>query len=74
MSQTISPNRSLRLVACNIDDYDDSEENSGDLIIELPQEPSQREAVLREIGRIAADQGYRGSFDNGQQYAYVKLD
>jgi hypothetical protein len=59
---------------CDIDDYDDNQENSGHLVVELPDDSEKRRQVLREIDRIVAPQGYDGNFDDGQRYAYVKLD
>lgn len=59
--------------ACDIDCYDD-DENTGHLVVELPADPAARKSVFREIERLAAAQGYQADFDNGQRYAYVKLD
>jgi hypothetical protein len=62
------------LYACDIDQYDNDEENTGHLVIELPDSPTERRTILREVDRLAAKQGYRGDFENYQRYAYVKLD
>jgi hypothetical protein len=59
--------------ACEIDHYEDLA-NTGHLVVELPDQPNQRKAVFREISRLAELQGYSGDFDDGQRYAYVKLD
>jgi hypothetical protein len=63
-----------RLYACKIDQYENSEENTGHLVIELPEAPGDRKKVLAEVDRLASRQGFRGEPDHGQQYAYVKLD
>jgi hypothetical protein len=63
-----------RVHVCNIDHYDDNQENSGHLVVELPDDSEKRRLVFREIDRLLAAQGYDGNFDDGQRYAYVKLD
>jgi hypothetical protein len=40
----------------------------------LPERAADRKAVLREVDRLDTKQGLRGDFDNGQSYAYIKLD
>jgi hypothetical protein len=47
---------------------------TGHLVVELPREPAKRATVLKTIARIARKQGYEGDPDDGQNYAYVKLD
>jgi hypothetical protein len=49
-------------------------ENTGHLVVELPTDPSARARILDTIDRIASKTGYRGDFDDGQRYCYVKLD
>jgi hypothetical protein len=63
-----------RVYACDIDSYDDNQENTGHLVVELPDDSKARKSVLREIDRLASLQGFEGDFDNGQRYAYIKLD
>jgi hypothetical protein len=58
---------------CDIDCYDDNQENTDHLVIELPVD-ADRKPVFRELARLASLQGYNGEFDNGQRYAYVKLN
>ena len=60
--------------ACQIDVSADGTENTGHLVVELPAEPAQRKALLDELGRLAQAEGYDGDADNGQRYAYLKLD
>jgi len=60
--------------ACKIDAYDDGHENTGHLVVELPTDAQARQAVLREVGKIAARNGFTGDPDAGQRYAYLMLD
>lgn len=63
----------VQVTACDIDQYDE-EQNTGHLVVELPSEASRRTVVLREIDRLASQQGYCGPMDDGQRFAYLKLD
>ncbi len=63
-----------RVWACQIDIYEDSSENTGHLVLELPKTTVARRKVLSLVDRLAREMGYEGPFDDGQQYAYVKLD
>lgn len=63
----------LNIYACEIDDNGDHE-NTGHLVIELPTEAPARRKVLKMIDRLAAETGHEGPLDDGQRYAYVKLD
>lgn len=63
----------VRVFACDIVD-EDQEQNTGHLVIELPTDSDVRKAVFREIDRLASQQGYRGDMDDGQRFAYLKLD
>lgn len=62
-----------RVYACDIDDSDENQ-NTGHLVVELPESPTERKAVMREIGRLSQQQGFQRDPDNGQRYAYIKLD
>jgi hypothetical protein len=64
----------IRVHACDIDSYDDDQENTGHLVVEIPDESKARKSVFREIARLASLEGFDGDLDNGQRYAYVKLD
>ena len=59
---------------CQIRAYPDGTENSGNLVVEMPNEPAKRKSLLKEIDRLAREQGYEGDMDDGQRYSYVKLD
>lgn len=63
-----------RIHACQIDACDEGEENSGVLVVELPDGAKERKALLREIAKLAGAQGLQGDFDDGQRLAVVKLD
>ncbi|MFZ6778823.1 hypothetical protein ACO0LD_18520 [Undibacterium sp. Ji83W] len=60
--------------ACDIDRIDSPYENTGHLVIELPQDSDMRKKVFKLAGRIVQEQGYDASPDNGQKYLYLKLD
>lgn len=60
----------LHVYACKIDRYDQGLQNTGHLVVELPIEQDSRAKVFKAIGRLASEAGY----DDGQRYAYVKLD
>jgi hypothetical protein len=64
----------VNIYACEIDSYGDGNENTGHLVVELPQNNLERKKIFKKIDNLAREQGYDGPFDNGQQFAYVKLD
>jgi hypothetical protein len=64
----------VNIYACEIDAYEDGIENTGHLVIELPQNNLERKRIFKKIDSLAREQGYSGPFDNGQRYAYMKLD
>jgi hypothetical protein len=64
----------LKIWACEIDTYEDGAENTGHLVIKLPKARSARAKVFNMIDRLARETGYSGPLDDGEQYAYVKLD
>lgn len=64
----------VRIYACEIDDYEDGLENTGHLVVELPTDVAVRSKILKALDRLASEIGYNGDFDDGQRYAYVKLD
>jgi hypothetical protein len=63
-----------KIYVCEIDIYEDSFENTGHLVVELPSEATARSKVLKMIARFAYDSGYSGPFDDGQMLEYIKLD
>jgi hypothetical protein len=64
----------VRICACEVDVYEDGSENTGHLVVELPAEAAARSKILKAIDRLASESGYCGPADDGQRYAYVKLD
>jgi hypothetical protein len=64
----------LRIIACEIDSYEDGLEHTEHLVVELPSDPASRANILDSIDRLASQSGYRGDFDDGQRYSYIKLD
>ncbi len=64
----------VRIHACEIDTYEDGMENTGHLVVELPTDIAARKKILKAIDRLAEEQGYSGDLDNGQKFAYIKLD
>ena len=64
----------VHIYACEIDVYEPSDENTGHLVVELPKTGAARSKILKMINRLAREVGYNGPFDDGQRYAYVKLD
>ncbi len=64
----------VRILACQIDDYGEQGQNTGHLVIELPNEDTPRMKLLKAIARIAELRGFSGDADDGQDYAYFKLD
>jgi hypothetical protein len=49
-------------------------QNSGRLIIELPQEAARRKQLFQACGEIAEDMGFDPDSDIGQKYIFVMLD
>lgn len=60
--------------ACEVDTYENGIENTGHLVVELPKVQAPRSKVFKMIDRLARETGYSGPFDDGQKYAYIKLD
>jgi hypothetical protein len=65
---------SIKIWACEIESYEDGTENTGHLVVKLPKEKASRTKVFKIIDRLARETGYHGPFDDGEKYAYVKLD
>jgi hypothetical protein len=59
--------------ACDIETQN-ADANTGHLVVELPTDAPRRKRILREIVRLAHQQGYEGDPDDGQAYSYIKLD
>jgi hypothetical protein len=63
-----------RIFACEIQAYPDGGANTAHLVAELPQEGERRAALFGALARLARRHGYARDRDDGQRYAYVKLD
>ena len=55
-------------------DRDENYQNTGKLLIELSDDPTDREKVLAIAGRLAEAQGFNAEPDVGQRYVLVSLD
>lgn len=63
-----------RVLATSIDAYDNDEQNTGEIIIELPAERTERKRLFDHVGRLARKQGFSKEADVGQQYLLLTLD
>ncbi|MEZ6047047.1 MAG: hypothetical protein R3C11_15985 [Planctomycetaceae bacterium] len=64
----------VEVLAVDIDQYEDGMENTGKLVIKLPEDPAKREAVLGLGGEIAMRNGFSQEPDQGQTYLFLMLD
>lgn len=64
----------VEVIAVEIDKYPDGGENTGKLLITLPEEPDQRKRVLEWCSKVSEAQGYAPHEDFGQKHAFVMLD
>lgn len=67
----------VRVIAIEIDDYPDfkgGHQNTGRLVITLPDAESKRAKVFAWGGKIAEEQGFDATVDDGQRYLFVMLD
>lgn len=65
------------ILAIEIDEYDEDDglhENTGKLIVRVPQDPATRKRVFQWCTRRAEEQGYEGEKDEGQAHIFVSLD
>lgn len=60
--------------AVEIDGEGDEPQNTGKLIIELPQNEKKREGLFKACGTIAKRMGFDPEPDVGQQYIFLMLD
>ena len=63
-----------RIFVCEIANYGEEGQNSGHLVVELSKTRTLRPKLLEYIARLAQEEGFDGDPDDGQDYAYVKLD
>jgi hypothetical protein len=67
----------VQVTAVEITDYPDLVggcQNTGHLVVTLPEDSSKRAKVLAWAGRIAEEQGFDAETDEGQRYVFVMLD
>ncbi len=67
----------VRVTAIEIDDYPDfmgGAQNTGRLVITLPDSQSKRDKFFAWAGKIAEKQGFDATIDDGQRYLFVMLD
>ena len=64
----------VEVTAVEIDKYPDGDENTGKLVITLPDEPEKRRRVLEWCSRISQVQGFAAHEDYGQRHVFVMLD
>ena len=66
----------VRVTAVEIDEYPDmgGAQNTGKLVIELPDAASKRAKVLAWASKIAEKQGFDALTDTGEAYVFVMLD
>ena len=63
-----------RIFVCEIGDYGEQGQNTGHLVVELCKTRMLRLKLFESIARLAQEEGFGGDPDDGQDYAYVKLD
>ena len=64
----------VEVIAVEIDKYPDGGENTGKLVIEMPQQAEARKRVLEWCNKVGEDQGFDPSEDYGQRFEFVMLD
>ncbi|HEX3890717.1 MAG TPA: hypothetical protein VHX90_07695 [Verrucomicrobiae bacterium] len=66
----------VRVTAVEIDEYPDmgGTQNTGKLVIELPDAASKRAKVLAWGSKIAEKQGFDALTDTGERYFFLMLD
>ena len=62
------------VLAVEIDEYPDEGQNTGKLVIKLPDDTNARQRVFAWVGEIAQSQGFDAEQDSGQSYLFVMLD
>ncbi|MFL6519665.1 MAG: hypothetical protein ACJ8NS_05545 [Chthoniobacterales bacterium] len=60
--------------AVEIDRYPDGRENTGKIVIELPDEPRLRSQVLAWASRKSRAKGFGEIYDEKQHYVFLMLD
>jgi len=60
--------------AVEIDGAPSEDQNTGKVVIELPQEQGQRDKLMKYCGKLAHEQGFDPEPDVGQRYLFLMLD
>jgi hypothetical protein len=74
MAQEIYVAGAVEVLAVEIDDYPGEGQNTGKLVIKLPDRPDDRKRVFAWGGTMAESQGFDPEVDSGQSYLFVMLD
>jgi hypothetical protein len=74
LAQEIYDAGAVEVLAVEIDDYEGEGQNTGRLVIKLPDEPDARKRVFAWAGAIAESHGFDPDIDTGQCYIFSMLD
>lgn len=72
--QKLTRTGASQIFVCAIQDYGEEGQNTGHLVVELCKTRTMRLKLFESIARLAQEEGFAGEPDDGQGYAYVKLD
>jgi hypothetical protein len=64
----------VKVHAVEIQRYDEGEENTGRLVVELPSDLNDRNALLKHASKLGRKLGFGAEEDVGQQYMLMMLD
>jgi hypothetical protein len=64
----------VKVHAVEIDGAANEDQNTGELVVELPDEPEARKKVLQVCNRCVRRHGFDPYPDTGQRYVFFKLD
>jgi hypothetical protein len=73
LAQQIYDAGAVDVLAVDIDE-EPGEQNTGKLVIKLPEAPNERKPVFAWAGAMAESQGFDPDQDTGQSYLFVMLD
>ena len=60
--------------AVEIDGDSQDDQNTGQLVVELPAQAASRKRLLQFAGRLARKRGFEPYPDTGQRYVFLLLD